>query len=96
MLANQIPGIIPVNPSGGKIARASAISPLIEAGNVYLPGDTSERADLNPRQAVAIAASSSCVMPLFLRTALILWPTTRSMSCNALRLWRMLLSSTLL
>jgi predicted phage terminase large subunit-like protein len=37
MLANQIPGIIPVNPSGGKIARASAISPLIEAGNVYLP-----------------------------------------------------------
>lgn len=37
MLANQIPGILPVNPSGGKIARASAISPLIEAGNVYLP-----------------------------------------------------------
>ena len=37
MLMNQIPGIIPVNPSGGKIARASAISPLIEAGNIYLP-----------------------------------------------------------
>src|SRR5580704_3202604 len=37
MLANKIPGILPVNPSGGKIARASAISPLIEAGNVYLP-----------------------------------------------------------
>jgi len=26
-----------VNPSGGKIARAAGISPLIEAGNVYLP-----------------------------------------------------------
>ena len=37
MLANQITGILPVNPSGGKVARASAISPLIEAGNVYLP-----------------------------------------------------------
>jgi hypothetical protein len=33
----DIPGIIPVNPSGGKIARAQAISPLVEAGNVYLP-----------------------------------------------------------
>jgi predicted phage terminase large subunit-like protein len=37
MLANQIPGLIPVNPSGGKIAHASAVSPLIEAGNIYLP-----------------------------------------------------------
>jgi predicted phage terminase large subunit-like protein len=32
----QIAGIIPVNPSGGKIVRAAAISPLIEAGNIYL------------------------------------------------------------
>jgi predicted phage terminase large subunit-like protein len=37
MLAREIPGIIPVNPEGGKIGRAAAISPLIEAGNVYLP-----------------------------------------------------------
>jgi predicted phage terminase large subunit-like protein len=37
MLANEIPGIVPVNPSGGKIVRAQAISPLIEAGNVFLP-----------------------------------------------------------
>jgi predicted phage terminase large subunit-like protein len=37
MLSNEIPGIIPVNPLGGKIARAQAVSPLIEAGNVYLP-----------------------------------------------------------
>ena len=37
MLANQVSGIIPVNREGGKIARAAAVSPLIEAGNVYLP-----------------------------------------------------------
>jgi len=37
MLAHHIPGILPVNPGGGKIARAQAISPLVEAGNVYLP-----------------------------------------------------------
>jgi predicted phage terminase large subunit-like protein len=37
MLQHEIPGILPVNPSGGKVARAQAISPLVEAGNVYLP-----------------------------------------------------------
>jgi predicted phage terminase large subunit-like protein len=37
MLMNQISGIIPVNPSGGKIGRAAAISPLIEAGNIHIP-----------------------------------------------------------
>jgi len=37
MLQHEIPGILPVNPEGGKVARAAAISPLIEAGNVYLP-----------------------------------------------------------
>src|SRR5580658_9894510 len=37
MLSRELPGILPVNPSGGKIARAAAVSPLIEAGNIYLP-----------------------------------------------------------
>jgi len=37
MLGSEIPGLLPVNPSGGKIARAQATSPLVEAGNVYLP-----------------------------------------------------------
>jgi predicted phage terminase large subunit-like protein len=37
MLAHEIVGILPVNPEGGKVARAAAISPLVEAGNVYLP-----------------------------------------------------------
>jgi predicted phage terminase large subunit-like protein len=37
MLTVEIPGILPVNPAGGKIARAAAVSPLIEAGNIYVP-----------------------------------------------------------
>jgi predicted phage terminase large subunit-like protein len=37
MLQHEIPGILPVNPGGGKVARAQAISALVEAGNVYLP-----------------------------------------------------------
>ncbi|MFF5994267.1 phage terminase large subunit [Lysinibacillus sp. KU-BSD001] len=37
MLQKKVPGIIPVNPDGGKEARANAVSPLFEAGNVYLP-----------------------------------------------------------
>jgi predicted phage terminase large subunit-like protein len=37
ILSNEIPGILPVNSAGGKIARAAPVSPLIEAGNVYLP-----------------------------------------------------------
>jgi predicted phage terminase large subunit-like protein len=37
VLQHDIPGLIPVEPEGGKLSRASAISPLIEAGNVYVP-----------------------------------------------------------
>jgi predicted phage terminase large subunit-like protein len=37
MLKHEIPGLIPVQPEGGKEARASAVSPQIESGNVYLP-----------------------------------------------------------
>lgn len=36
-LSRTVPGIIPEEPQGSKEARASAVSPLIEAGNVYLP-----------------------------------------------------------
>jgi predicted phage terminase large subunit-like protein len=36
-LKHEITGRIAVNPEGGKIARAAAVSPQIEAGNVYLP-----------------------------------------------------------
>lgn len=36
-LKREISGIIPVDPKGTKIARAEAVSPQFEAGNVYLP-----------------------------------------------------------
>ena len=36
-LKHEIGGIIPVNPEGGKFARASACEAKVEAGNVYLP-----------------------------------------------------------
>lgn len=37
LLRNSIAGLVPVNPDGGKVARASAILPDLEAGNIYLP-----------------------------------------------------------
>lgn len=36
-LKSKISGLIPVNPEGGKMARLQAVSPDIEAGNIYLP-----------------------------------------------------------
>lgn len=36
-LKNKIPGIVAVTPRGSKYARASAVAPFIEAGNVFLP-----------------------------------------------------------
>lgn len=41
-LRNTVPGIVPEEPQGSKQARLSAVAPLIEAGNVWLP--TSELA----------------------------------------------------
>lgn len=37
VLRQTMQGIIPVNPIGGKVARANAVTPCIEAGNVWLP-----------------------------------------------------------
>lgn len=37
MLGNELSGIVPVEPDGGKEARAYAVEPLFEAGNVYFP-----------------------------------------------------------
>jgi len=36
-LRHSVPGIVPEEPQGSKVARARAISPLVEAGNVHLP-----------------------------------------------------------
>jgi predicted phage terminase large subunit-like protein len=38
-LSREIPGVIAINPEGGKISRAWAASPSVEAGGVYLPKD---------------------------------------------------------
>jgi predicted phage terminase large subunit-like protein len=54
MLSREIPGLIPVTPQGGKMARAAAVSPLIEAGNVYL---------LHPQQAPGWVISSRNALP---------------------------------
>ena len=36
-LRKEIPGLIPVEPRGGKVVRARAVSPEVQAGNVWLP-----------------------------------------------------------
>ena len=36
-LQKEFSGVIPVNPEGGKVARANAVAPSVESGNVYLP-----------------------------------------------------------
>lgn len=37
ILKKKVPGLIPINPQGGKAARANAVEPMWESGNVYLP-----------------------------------------------------------
>jgi predicted phage terminase large subunit-like protein len=36
-LRRQVPGLVPVEPDGSKAARAAAVSPFVEAGEVHLP-----------------------------------------------------------
>jgi predicted phage terminase large subunit-like protein len=37
MLRSKIPGLVPVEPNGDKIARAHAVTPIMESGNVWFP-----------------------------------------------------------
>ena len=37
VLKSKVPGIVAVNPEGGKVARANAVSGAIESGSVLLP-----------------------------------------------------------
>jgi predicted phage terminase large subunit-like protein len=37
VLKEKIPGLIPINPTASKEARARSVTPEVEAGNVYLP-----------------------------------------------------------
>jgi predicted phage terminase large subunit-like protein len=36
-LRHRVPGLIPITPADSKLARAHAVSPFVEAGNVHLP-----------------------------------------------------------
>lgn len=38
-LKSEISGILPINPKGSKVARAYAVTPFFQAGNVYIPED---------------------------------------------------------
>ena len=50
-LRRQIPGLTAVDPKGDKVARARAVAPDVEAGNVYLPGmANSEGTGYDPMQ----------------------------------------------
>jgi predicted phage terminase large subunit-like protein len=40
-LRREIPGLVAVPPRGDKVARARAVAPELESGNVYLPGHSS-------------------------------------------------------
>ena len=40
MLSREIPGIIPIQPQGGKIVRATAVAPYFAAGNVWVPNNS--------------------------------------------------------
>lgn len=43
VLKDKIPGLLAVNPQGGKVARANAVQPYHQAGNLYLPHPTDAR-----------------------------------------------------
>lgn len=44
-LSREIPGVIAINPEGGKVARAWAAQPTVEAGGVFLPAEPEHRAN---------------------------------------------------
>lgn len=39
-MRKQVPGLLAVNPQGGKVARANAVEPIWESGNVFIPDPT--------------------------------------------------------
>ena len=39
-LQGKVSGIIPIEPHGSKVSRAQAVSPIVEAGNVYIPDES--------------------------------------------------------
>lgn len=55
-LKKKIPGIVAVNPTESKYARANAVAPFIEAGNVHLPAPHVALPDVDPDSLIEEAA----------------------------------------
>jgi predicted phage terminase large subunit-like protein len=60
-LQREIPGIIAIEPEGGKVVRARAASPIVEAGNVWLPDPAN--AQRIAREWLAVAERSGSWLP---------------------------------
>lgn len=55
-LTSKIPGIVAINPTESKYARANAVAPFIEAGNVHLPAPQVALPDVDPDSLIEEAA----------------------------------------
>lgn len=55
-LQSSIPGLIPITAEGSKESRAHAVSPYVQAGNVYLPSPNIAAGTLTPGQILALDA----------------------------------------
>lgn len=55
-LRSKIPGIVPVTPTESKYARANAVAPFVQAGNVWLPAPTVALPDVDADALVDEAA----------------------------------------
>lgn len=62
MLGRQVPGIIAVTPEG-KVARAQAAQPMVEAGNVWLPNPRPNGRLIPERMWVDDFLHQLCVFP---------------------------------
>jgi predicted phage terminase large subunit-like protein len=60
-LQREIPGLIAVDPEGGKVVRARAASPIVESGNVWLPNN--EHAQRIAREWLAVAEKPGSWLP---------------------------------
>lgn len=56
-LKDKVPGIIPVTPHDSKYARATAVSPFIQAGNVHLPSGDAQLGETNSESLIEEAAA---------------------------------------
>lgn len=56
-LKSKIPGIVAINPTESKYARANAVAPFIEAGNVHLPAPHVALPDVDPDSLIDEAAA---------------------------------------